>query len=100
MALGPRQLQFLVKELVVEADIPGVFGSIGKINFLDPGPVDGGETHGAGFATGVDFASHEVEGVELECCLSDGHDLRMGCGIFAGEHLIDTNRLTGVFRRV
>ena len=78
----------MVKELVVEADIPGVFSGIGEINFLDPGPVDGGETHGTGFATGVDFASYKVEGVELECRLSDSPDLRMGCGVLAGDYLI------------
>ena len=88
MPFGSRHLQFLVKKLVVEANIPGVFGGIGEINFFDSGPVDGGETHGAGFATGIDFASHEVESVQLECRLSDGHDLRMGCGILAGEYLI------------
>ncbi len=52
MALGARQLQFLIKKFVVEANIPGVFSGIGEINFLDPGPVDGGETHGAGFELG------------------------------------------------
>ena len=88
MPFGSRHLQFLVKKLVVEANIPGIFSGIGEINFLDSRPVDGGETHGTGFATGVDFASRKMEGVELECRLSDGHDLCMGGGVFAGDHLI------------
>jgi len=81
MAFVHWPLYFLIDETVVEADICGILGCIAVVDGAAAGPVDRGQTHGAGFAAGVDIAVRELEGVKLPACLADGNDLGVGGGV-------------------
>ncbi len=62
----------------VEAGVGGV-GDIGaEEDFIDVGPVDGGEAHGAGFGGGVDGAALEVDEAELFAGEANGVDFSVG----------------------
>jgi len=76
-----REGDFVIDEGVVEAGAGGFDAGVGVVDGGGAGPVHGAEAHGAGFATGVDFAAFELEGTELLAGFADGHDFGVGGGV-------------------
>ena len=73
-----RQSELAADELIREADSGGVGGARAVVIAGDPGPVDCGQAHGAGFAAGVKLAVAQVKCAKLLTSLADGDDLRVG----------------------
>jgi len=48
-----RLCDFLINEVIVKLDVGGVGFGVGVVNVPKAGPVNGGQAHGAGFATCV-----------------------------------------------
>jgi MoxR-like ATPase len=61
----------------------------GEPDLIEAGPEDGAEAHGAGLATGVDFAAGEVVVLQGGGGVADGGDLGVGGGVKGGRDEID-----------
>ncbi len=57
--------QLLIEKVIGEVDAIGVFGAVAVVDRLDACPVGCGPAHGAGFATGVEFAVTQIKRVEV-----------------------------------
>ena len=84
LALGWGKGELLVEVRVVEAGGCGFDLGGGVVDAVQARPEDGAETHGAGFATGKDFAAGEVVGVQFCGCAADGGDFGVGGGVVVG----------------
>ena len=72
------QWHLIIQEGVVEADLGGLVAGVGVDEAVEPCPVDGGEAHRAGFATGVDGRPLQAEIGETGAGAADGDDFGMG----------------------
>lgn len=88
VAVFAFQGQFVVDERVVEADAGGVGFVVAVIDFVQMGPVDGSQAHGTGLARGIDFASAEVERVQLLAGGADGAHFGMGRRVVVGRYAV------------
>src|SRR5262249_7266803 len=70
-------LNFAVDRRIVEADCGRVGARVGVIDAVDPGPIDGAETHGTRLAARIDVAALEAEGADGPAGFADRHDLGM-----------------------
>src|SRR2546430_139183 len=75
---GEVEGDLLVNKIVVEADPGGVLPSGGKINAIEPRPINRGETHRTGLATGVEDATAQIEALQGAAGVADRGDLRVG----------------------
>ena len=78
----------LVNKIVVEADSGGVLSGRSKINAIEPRPVDRGETHRAGLATGVENAAAQLEAFQIAAGVADRGDFGVRGGIEKTRHLV------------
>jgi len=88
-ALGLVFAEFGVEEGIIESCAGGVGIAGTVIDDIEAGPVAGGQTHGAGLATGVEFAALEGEGVESFACGANGVDFAMRCWVVGGCNGVD-----------
>lgn len=76
-AMQVRFLQFVVQESIVKSDFSSILGGIGEINPRKVSPIDCAETHGTGFAGGIELAILQVKYAQIRAGLPDGEHLRM-----------------------
>ena len=89
LAVGQGSVQLLVNELVVEADGGGIGLGIAVENPARPGPLNGPQAHGAGFATSVEVAAIELEGAQLLAGFADGIDFGVAGGVVGAGDLVE-----------
>ena len=83
-----RLRDLAVNQRIVESNPGGVGIGIGEVDFGKAGPVDGPQTHGAGFTGSVDLAALQIEHAKLLAGRTDGEHLRMRGGIIRGGNLV------------
>ena len=83
------RFNLVVEEGVVEAGGGGIGGGVAVEDGVAARPVERGEAHGAGLATGVDLAAGELEGAERRAGGADGDDLGVGGGVVGGGDQVD-----------
>src|SRR5450631_1265989 len=79
----------MIKEVVTESDRRGIVAIVGEVDPVQPSPVDGAETHWAGFATGVDFAAGQIECLQCLTGEPDRHYLGVRSRIKVGGNLVE-----------
>jgi len=77
---------------IVESGGGGLLLRRGVPDAVQASPKDGAEAHGAGFATGVDFAAGEVVGLQRGGGLANGVDFGMGRGVAGGGDPVNSFR--------
>src|SRR5450432_1772727 len=77
-----------VNELVVETDRGGVAPRASVEYSIEPRPVNGGQTHWAGFARGIKFAAAKIEAAERAAGFADRHHFSVRGGVEQGCDLI------------
>src|SRR6267154_5963196 len=78
LTLANWKRYFAINKIVVEGDLCGVFARVTVENFANACPINRREAHRTRFATGVEFASVEVESFEPPAGVADGHDFGVG----------------------
>ncbi len=73
--------EFSVEECIVETCVGGIGVAGAIVDDVEAGPVAGGEAHGTGLATGVEFAALECKSAKGFACGTNGVDLAVGGGI-------------------
>ena len=63
--------------VVREANGRGIGGRAGVVVAIEASPVDGGQAHRTGLATGEEFAACQVERAQVRAGVADGDDLGM-----------------------
>src|SRR5271165_1534835 len=81
---------FCVNCGVIKADSGGVRGEIAEVNFVNPGPVDCTQAHGAGFAGSVEIAASKFEAAKPLAGLANRQHFSVRGGIVRGRDLIYT----------
>src|SRR5690242_12155009 len=81
---------FAVDEIIVEGDAGRICAGVSVKDSSKTRPVNGGEAHGAGFATGVEIAVVELKGFEAFAGFANGDDLGVGGWVVGGGDLIAT----------
>ena len=82
------QFYLLIDEVVIEPDGGSVLAVVGIVDLVEVRPVDRSQAHRARLAGGIDFASGEVERMQLVAGFPDDGDLRMGCRVVVDGHAI------------
>lgn len=95
LGVGPRDLR--INSGIVKADFGSVGCKIAKINFVDVRPIDRSETHGAGFAGGIEITAPQFEAAKFLARLPDREHLGVRCGIVRCSDLIGSLRYDDAF---
>src|SRR6266436_6107823 len=83
LAFANWESDFSVDEIVVEGNFRSVFAGVAIENFANASPVNSREAHGTRFATGVEFASVEVEGLKAATRIANGNNFGVSGGVIA-----------------
>jgi len=86
--LRNRQRDFVVNEIVIKTNRRRVLAGVGEIDFFDARPVNGREAHGAGLATGVEFAIVELESLQPRACGANRGHFSMRGGVIENDDLV------------
>src|SRR5690606_4514572 len=89
-ALLARQIDLLVDKAVIKTGLGGFFTISGEINRRWSGPEDHPQTHGAGFATAVDYTVVQLKILEPGAGGANRHHLGVGAGVATAGDLIAT----------
>lgn len=89
-ALGRVERHLRVEEGVIKAGGGGLTMRGGVENTVQASPEDRAEAHGAGFATGVDFAALQVVGLKRGGGTADGGNFGVGGGVATGGDQVHT----------
>ena len=73
--------EFAIEKGIVESGASGIGGAAAVIDGIEARPVGRGQAHGAGFATGVEFAAGECECAQRLAGGADGVDLAVSRGV-------------------
>ncbi len=76
-----RSRNFVIDEGVVEASLGGVVAIAGKIESGNSCPVNCAQTHGAGFAAGIEFAASQLIGAQSLAGGTYGNHFGVGAGV-------------------
>ena len=79
---------FLIDKLVAKVDVLSILFCVAVENAPDARPIDGGEAHGAGFATGVDGAARQAEILHPLAGSTNGTHLGMGCRVIVSRDTV------------
>lgn len=88
--LGNGAFNFFVYKFVAEIDVLGILFRVSKANAAESGPIDGAQTHGAGFAGSVDGTAFQLERVLFLTGGTDSRDFGMCCRVVIGGDAVDT----------
>lgn len=90
-SIGVHAVDLLVYEGVIKTNFGGIVARVGVIDGVGPGPINGSEAHGAGFAACIEDATIKLMGLQVGTCITYCLHLGMCRGIVCGNHPIESS---------